>query len=143
MATMRKRGDKWRVEIYKNGIRKSKTCKTKAEATQWALEEEKKLELQEQGLQPETVLADVVERYLREITPTKRGIRHETLRLNKFSRHPICNKFIGDVTRKDFELWIAEREKEVSGESIRRELSTIRNIFNVAVERWNYIEKIQ
>ena len=141
MATMRKRGDKWRVEIYKNGIRKSKTCKTKAEATQWALEEEKKLELQEQGLQPETVLSDVVERYLKEITPTKRGIRHETLRLNKFARHPICNKFIGDVTRKDFELWIAEREKEVSGESIRRELSTIRNIFNVAAERWNYIEK--
>ena len=141
MATMRKRGDKWRVEVYKNGQRKSKTCKTKAEATQWALEEEKKLELQEQGLQPETVLADVVERYLREITPTKRGIRHETLRLNKFARHPICNKFIGDVTRKDFELWIAEREKEVSGESIRRELSTIRNIFNIAVERWNYIEK--
>lgn len=141
MATMRKRGDKWRVEIYKNGIRKSKTCKTKAEAAQWALEEERKLELQEQGLQPETVLADVVERYLKEITPTKRGIRHETLRLNKFSRHPICNKFIGDVTRKDFEQWIAEREKEVSGESIRRELSTIRNIFNVAVERWNYIEK--
>lgn len=138
---MRKRGDKWRVEIYKNGQRKSKTCKTKAEATQWALEEEKKLELQEQGLQPETVLADVVERYLKEITPTKRGIRHETLRLNKFARHPICNKFIGDVTRKDFELWIAEREKEVSGESIRRELSTIRNIFNIAVERWNYIEK--
>lgn len=138
---MRKRGDKWRVEVYKNGQRKSKTCKTKAEATQWALEEEKKLELQEQGLQPETVLADVVERYLREITPTKRGIRHETLRLNKFARHPICNKFIGDVTRKDFELWIAEREKEVSGESIRRELSTIRNIFNIAVERWNYIEK--
>lgn len=53
MATMRKRGDKWRVEIYKNGIRKSKTCRTKAEATQWALEEEKKLDLQEQGLQPE------------------------------------------------------------------------------------------
>ena len=33
MATIRKRGDKWRVEIYKNGVRKSKTCATKAEAT--------------------------------------------------------------------------------------------------------------
>lgn len=59
MATMRKRGDKWRVEIYKNGIKKSKTCKTKAEATQWALEEEKKLELQEQGLQSELDLLAV------------------------------------------------------------------------------------
>lgn len=98
MATMRKRGDKWRVEICKNGIRRSKTCKTKAEATQWALEEEKKLELQEQGLQPETVLADVVERYLKEITPTKRGIRHETLRLVDtfapwLSRFALCVRF--------------------------------------------------
>lgn len=33
MATIRKRGDKWRVEIYKNDVRKSKTCATKAEAT--------------------------------------------------------------------------------------------------------------
>ena len=46
MATIRKRGDKWRVEIYKNGVRKSKTCATKAEATLWGAEEEKKMGLQ-------------------------------------------------------------------------------------------------
>lgn len=141
MATFRKRGDKWRVEIYKNGLRKSTTCRTKSEAMQWALEEERKLDLIEQGLQPDTLLSEVVERYQKEITPTKRGVRHEMLRLNRFMSHPICDKFIGDVTRKDFEHWIEQRAQEVSGESIRRELSTIRNIFNIAVERWNYIEK--
>ena len=49
MATIRKRGDKWRVEIYKNGVRKSKTCSTKAEVTLWGVEEEKKVELQSSG----------------------------------------------------------------------------------------------
>lgn len=141
MATIHKRGNKWRAQVYDNGGRRSKSFNTKGEATQWALEEERKLDLQKKGLQPETLLSDVVERYLKEITPTKRGVRHETLRLNRFMQHPICSKYIGDVTRKDFELWIAEREKSVSGESIRRELSTIKHIFTVAVERWDYIER--
>ena len=111
-----------------------KSFNTKGEATQWDIRgKRRKLDLQKKGLQPETLLSDVVERYLKEITPTKRGVRHETLRLNRFMQHPICSKYIGDVTRKDFELWIAEREKSVSGESIRRELSTIKHIFTVAV----------
>ena len=41
MATIRKRGDKWRVGIYKNGVSKSKTYSMKAEATLWGAEEEK------------------------------------------------------------------------------------------------------
>lgn len=84
MATVRKRGDKWRVEIYRDGIRKSKTCSTKAEAVLWGAEEEKKIELQAKGLQPETLFSDVIKRYLNEITPTKRGEKHEFNRLTKF-----------------------------------------------------------
>lgn len=37
MATIRKRGESWRVEIAKKGIRKSATFSTKTEATKWAL----------------------------------------------------------------------------------------------------------
>ena len=33
MATIRKRGESWRVEIAKKGIRKSATFSTKTEAT--------------------------------------------------------------------------------------------------------------
>lgn len=61
MATVRKRGEKWRVEIYRDDIRKSKTCSTKAEAVLWGAEEEK-IELQAKGLQPETLFSDVIKR---------------------------------------------------------------------------------
>ena len=121
MATIRKRGDKWRVEIYKNGVRKSKTCATKAEATLWGAEEEKKMELQSQGLQPDTLFSDVIKRYLSEITPTKRGEKHEFNRLNRFLRHPVTDKYISDVSRRDIEDWIAERLESVKSESVRRE----------------------
>ena len=141
MATIRKRGDKWRVEIYKNGVRKSKTCSTKAEATLWGAEEEKKIELHAQGLQPDTLFSDVIKRYLSEITPTKRGEKHEFNRLNRFLHHPVTDKYISDVSRRDIEDWIAERLESVKSESVRRELSTIGHIFKIAVERWGYIQK--
>ena len=140
MATVRKRGEKWRVEIYRDGIRKSKTCSTKTEAVLWGVEEEKKIELQAKGLQPETLFSDVIKRYLNEITPTKRGEKHEFNRLTRFLRHPITDKYISDVTRQDLELWIKERLETVKGESVRRELSTIGHIFKVALERWGYIQ---
>lgn len=140
MATVRKRGDRWRVEVYRDGKRKSKTCSTKAEAVLWGAEEEKKIELQAKGLQPETLFSDVIKRYLNEITPTKRGKKHEFNRLTKFLRHPITDKYISDVTRQDLELWINERLETVKGESVRRELSTIGHIFKVAMERWGYIQ---
>lgn len=141
MATVRKRGDKWRVEIYKNGVRKSKTCSTKAEATLWGAEEEKKIELHAQGLQPDTLFSDVIKRYLNEITPTKRGEKHEFNRLNRFLCHPVTDKYISDVSRRDIEDWISERLESVKSESVRRELSTIGHIFKIAVERWGYIQK--
>lgn len=140
MATVRKRGDRWRVEVYRDGKRKSKTCSTKTEAILWGAEEEKKLELIANGMQPETLFSDVIKRYLNEVTPTKRGEKHEFNRLTRFLRHPITDKYISDVTRQDLELWIKERLKTVKGESVRRELSTIGHIFKVAVERWGYIQ---
>lgn len=140
MATVRKRGDRWRVEVYRDGKRKSKTCSTKTEAILWGAEEEKKLELIANGMQPETMFSDVIKRYLNEVTPTKRGEKHEFNRLTRFLRHPITDKYISDVTRQDLELWIKERLGTVKGESVRRELSTIGHIFKVAVERWGYIQ---
>lgn len=140
MATVRKRGDRWRVEVYRDGKRKSKTCSTKTEAILWGAEEEKKLELIAKGMQPETLFSDVIKRYLNEVTPTKRGEKHEFNRLTRFLRHPITDKYISDVTRQDLELWIKERLETVKGESVRRELSTIGHIFKVAVERWGYIQ---
>lgn len=140
MATVRKRGDRWRVEVYRDGKRKSKTCSTKTEAILWGAEEEKKLELMANGMQPETMFSDVIKRYLNEVTPTKRGEKHEFNRLTRFLRHPITDKYISDVTRQDLELWIKERLETVKGESVRRELSTIGHILKVAVERWGYIQ---
>ena len=40
MASIVKRGGKWKVEVWHKGTRKSKSFSTKAEARAWALETE-------------------------------------------------------------------------------------------------------
>ena len=43
MASIRKRGQSWRVELYRGGQRESATFDTKREASAWALEREAEL----------------------------------------------------------------------------------------------------
>jgi len=52
MATIRKRGNSYRAEISKNGIRKSATFKTQSEANAWAVDEERKIEDLAKGIAP-------------------------------------------------------------------------------------------
>lgn len=141
MATIRKRGDKYRVEVFKNGIRKSSTFKSKTEATLWGIEEEKKIELQQKGLQPDTLFVDVIRRYQREVTPTKRAIKHENNRINKLiANHGwLVDKYISDVTTEDLEHYIKLLLENVKESTARREISIISNIFTYAYERWKYI----
>ncbi|WP_239989696.1 hypothetical protein [Haemophilus haemolyticus] len=76
-------------------------------------------------MQPDTLFSDVIKLYLSEIMPTKRGEKW----LNRFLLHPVTDKYISDVSRRDIEDWIAERLESVKSESVRRELSTSASIF--------------
>ena len=68
MAAFRKVGKSWRVEIYVNGQRKSATRDTKAQAKEWAAQEELKLKSKKSDL-PEHTLREALERYCKEETP--------------------------------------------------------------------------
>lgn len=141
MATIRKRGDKYRVEVSKNGIRKSATFKSKTEATLWGIEEENKIELQKKGLQPDTLFIDVIRRYQKEVTPTKRAIKQEYNRINRLITHHgwLVDKYIADITTADLETYLNLLLENVKESTARREISIVSNIFTYAYERWKYI----
>lgn len=142
MATFRKRGDKYRAEIVKNGVRKSKSFRTKAEAMAWAVDEERKIAILASGGQIETVFADVIRRYQKEVSVTKRTGKHEISRLERLLQEPIANLYVADIRREDVEAWIAERlNSGLQEASVRRELNILSNIFTMALTRWNYIVK--
>ncbi|WP_062112684.1 hypothetical protein [Collimonas pratensis] len=95
MATFRKRGNKWRAEVTKSGVRKSATFLVKAQAMTWAAEIEG-------SIRSGNITSDIVrvtftqaiERYVDEISPTKRVGRWETTRAKKFLRDM---EFVGET----------------------------------------------
>jgi hypothetical protein len=62
MASITKRGDKWRAEVYKNGKRASKSFATKAEASLWAASAEVELSNAQAGKIPDKTFADLLDR---------------------------------------------------------------------------------
>ena len=96
MATIRKRGARWQVQVRRQGyplLTKSFALKSDAEA--WGRQKEVELDrgeviLVQQDLQTKT-LGDLLTRYKNEVTPQKRGASPETARLSAMLDHPMAD----------------------------------------------------
>lgn len=140
MASIRKRGNKWRVEIRTKSFYQTKSFIHKETAAKWARDVEVTLEREEQpgGLK---LVSDAIGKYLKEVTPKKKGARWERVRLTKFLTYPICNKRLSSVKPSDFSEWRDNRLKEISSASVRRELVLWSSLFSTCVTEWQWISE--
>lgn len=140
MAYIRRQGKKWRVEIERNGVRRSATFNTKAEATLWAGKVEAEILAVKRGAFPQKTFADAMRRYADEVSPTKKGQRYELLRLALIEREfPwLSEKIISDITPADMSRWRDERLSQVSPGSVQRELNLLGSVFTVARKEWGW-----
>ncbi len=78
MATITQRNGKWRVQIRMKGVSRSATFERASDAKAWAARIESQIMDGIQGNAPRnTIFADLIRRYLSEVTPSKRGAREE------------------------------------------------------------------
>ncbi len=130
MATIRKRGKKWQVQLKEiiNGkeVRESKTFLTKGEAQSWPVMREAELmENDRRGLiiGNKYSLYDALIKCLNEVTPSKQGAKRESVFIKKFIKDIA---FTGDpiarIKASNFSLFRDERLKLVSASTVRREL---------------------
>lgn len=141
MATYRKRGKRWRVEICVNGIRSSETFATKAECAQWALTKEHDLAVGSgRGGIVKRTLNQAIEKYLREVAPKKPGFRWERIRLAKFVRDL---DFIGDLLYEiqpaQISAWRDYRLTVVKPGTVNRDLNLLSAVFEAARRDWHWL----
>jgi integrase len=97
----------------------------------------------------EITLADLVVRYRDAVVPRKRGARYEVWLLDAFLRHPIASKRLSELRRDDFATYRDQRlglaptpagaaSKPVKAGSLKRQLSPLRNMFEIATKEWGY-----
>ncbi|WP_166802408.1 hypothetical protein [Microvirga pakistanensis] len=142
MATIRKRGSSWQVQVRREGFPPvTKTFSTRADVAEWARDKERQIDRAEL---PTTIrdfkgmtVADLLKKYEHEITPKKRGAKFERSRLRQLLSHSIANAGLHHLSGELVSRYRDERLKAVKPASVRRELVVLRRVFEVARTEWN------
>jgi len=140
MATIRKRRDKWEVQIRRIGLHPlSKSFHQRKDAEEWARNMEIKADRAELPSDPKSLrvtLSELVIRYRDSISIKKRSYDKERYFLKVFLAHPICSKHVSNITTGDFAAYRDRRLRSITPLSLRRELAPIHNLFEVARHEW-------
>lgn len=83
-----------------------------------------------------TTLAAALERYLIEVTPSKKGHAQEERRIKAWLEHPLARRSLASLTSTDFAKYRDERLKSVSTSTVTKELALISNLFTIAIKEW-------
>lgn len=138
MASIRKHGKAWRAEVSRAGKRRSKVLPTKREAQDWAARQEYLLNNEDRAASAQP-FRDVLDRYAREVSPTRRGARWEVLRLNRMAGDPLGAVRLCDLTATDLAAWRDRRLAEVAPGTVRREMTLLSAALEMARREWRLL----
>ncbi len=143
MATIERRGDRYRARIRRAGRReRSRYFATEAEARAWAEQEEARMLTAPWAPDPDTpartTLGEALERYLETVTPMKchSGHRQERNRIRQLQRMPISDVVMTHLHPDYLQAWVNERLQRVSPSTVRKEIALISHLYNIARRRW-------
>ena len=83
-----------------------------------------------------TTLKELLERYLDEITPLKKGAASETNRLKVLMRLPLARRFIAGIRGMDIARFRDGRLHKVTLSTVKRELVLLGHAFEIARKEW-------
>mgnify|MGYP002622099056 FL=1 len=142
MATIRKRGDRYHVQVRRSGFpTQTRSFLKLSDAKEWATLQERQADRGELGPDRKELeritLADLIDRYLKDVVPRKRHGETDTFALNMVLRHKVAKKRLSDLTPSDFTSYRDERLKVVSLATLKRQLTPLRHMFRHARDEWD------
>lgn len=136
MAYIHKHGDRWRVQINKQGLRKTRVFDTKREAQSWALEMEVTAKERATGWR---TFDEAAKEYIKRVAPNKAGQPWEIRRIQGFVSH-FGLKPLGEIDAPDISRWRDTRLQSVTASTVVREANLLRHIFSVARDEWRWMD---
>ena len=137
MATIRKRGNRYNVQIRKEGYPSvTKTFTSISVARKWANSIEADMERHLYIEVPDqTTVGELLKRYQRQISPSHKGQQVEAYRLGTLKRRLGSIRLI-HLTPKEIASYRDIRLKEVSPASLKRELTILSRVLTIASKDW-------
>jgi integrase len=139
MATLRKRGSKWHVQVRRSGQSMTRSFTHKADAEAWGRKIERDIDtgdLSDTDRLSRVVLRELLERYSSEVIPKKRSGVIEQFFVDRFLRHPIAALPLSRLSPIHISQYRDERLQVVTGSTVHRELGVLRHVFEVARKDW-------
>lgn len=137
MATFVRRGDSWQAKIRRDGYpEQSKTFKTKGDAEEWARAEEREMDRgawRDRSAADSTTLFSLLDRYLKDVAPSKKGADVEKLRIATLQRDKLSKYKLSALSPLVLAEWRDRRiEAGCQGATVRREMDVISAVMNWA-----------
>ena len=141
MATFRQTNQgTWHVQIRRKGYPvQTRTFDLRAEADKWARQIESEMDRGlyiDRGEAEKNTLYDILDRYAREVSPTKRGAATECARIEYFKEQDFAKIKMAALSSKHLAAWRDKRLKAVSGSTVNRELNILSAAINRARKEW-------
>lgn len=140
MGNVRKRGKRFRAEAEALGIRKSRSFGTKAEATAWMVDTERRIRAGEGYAVHGRTLEDLLMRYADEVSPTKAKAKWEKTRILFLCRdRELAATRLERLTPELFHDWQQRRLAEVSASTILRDRGLLSSALQHAANVWQWL----
>lgn len=142
MATIEQRANgTWRTKIRKKGYPSlSASFDTKADAQRWAAEIEGDMSRKRFVDTREaegTTVAEAFQRYAREVSAQKKGVRQELTRIKTWSDSKYGSKSLAELRSSDLADYRDARLAEgISTNTVRLSLALISHLYTVAIKDW-------
>lgn len=143
MATFQtKPNGRVRAWVRLRGVSESEYFDTITEAREWATRTEADIISEAKGEIPNKHFRDAIERYMREVTPTKKGTRSELARLDKTLRDPLASVHLRDLGTKHVAEWRDRLKAEgLAPSTVHREWSLLGAVCSVAMTEWKWLKR--
>jgi integrase len=141
MATITKRGKVWQVQVFKKGVRVSKSFTAKGQAQAWATQIESEINAGTYHGGSNKTFADAVDRYLEEITPTKRNAYNESYLLKIVKQADFADKPISDITTEMLARYRDDKLKTLKPNSVSRYVSMMQTVLEQSRREWGWIKE--
>lgn len=136
MAHIHEHNGRWRVQINKQGLRKTKVFDTKREARAWALEMEVTAKERATGWR---TFEEAAKEYIDRVASKKEGRTWEVRRVLSFVSYFGHTK-LGDLDSPDIARWRDSRLKSVSASTVVREANILKHLFSTARNEWRWMD---
>lgn len=141
MSSIQKHGEKWRAQVYKNGVRKSAVFEQKRQAQDWAVRTEAELSVRGKTTGGNKTFDHAVQKYLIEESSKRkgRGPEWEAARLAGMREFFGAKTPLAKITSERIGDWIHWRLQSVTGSTVQREANLLRAMLLKARNGWKWI----